>query len=196
MCRGSSFLTRPNENVGIGRHLARRIAWLTVAMCWSAAAQQYTPPVPSTLDASEAMEQQVVVTLSEEAMFRGTGVDAATRAEIVDNMRGANARALTVVQVAPGLVAHQVPGGSVMLPLDMTALAQQILPVPGEILADTCELPGVSAAELAAIGRLLRQRLLQASGDVAGFEANTPKDCPFKQLRYYSQSAILIAPAP
>ncbi|WP_141400838.1 hypothetical protein [Pseudoxanthomonas wuyuanensis] len=169
---------------------------MTLAMCWSATAQQYTPPVPSSMDASEAMEQQVVVALSEEAMFRGTGVDAATRAEIVDNLRGANARALTIAQFDPGLVEHQVPGGSVVLPLDMSALAQHIMEVPGGGLADTCALPGVSVAELAAIGRLLRQRLVQSSGDAVGFEANTPKDCPLKQLRYYSKSALLIAPSP
>lgn len=183
MNRNSSIPIQPNETAGTGRRLAQWLVWSFLAVCWSAAAQQYRPPKPSSIDAKES-KQQIIVTLSEEAMFRGTALDEATRAEIVGNLRGVKARALTIAQIDPGLLAHQVPAGNVLLPLDMTTLT------------DGCALPGVSTVELAAIGRLLQQRLSQSSKDMVEFEAHTPKGCPLKQLRYYSRSALLIAPAP
>jgi hypothetical protein len=167
-----------------------------MTVCGCAVAQQYTPPLPSSIDEEEALKRQVVLAIPEEAMFRGTGVDEATRAEIIENLRRGGADAMTIPVLDPGLGGNGTPAGQVLLPVDLDALKRQIAPSGAGLLADTCALPGITADELAAIGRLLRSRLVQSDGDATGFEAHTPKDCPLGQLRYYSRSALVIAPGP
>ncbi len=174
----------------------RWLAALALAASTTAGAQQFTPPRPDTFDDVAAPAERLVVALPEEVVFDGIELDSPTRAGIIENIRKADARAMTVLPVGPGLVAQQVPDGNVVFPLDMATLAQQIGPVPGVLPDDPCALPhGVDEDQLAALGRLLRQRLNQSSGDLAAFDTHTPQGCPFRRLQYYARSALLIAPA-
>lgn len=179
-----------------GRTGLRWLAALALAASTTAGAQQFTPPGPGTLDEAARPADRLVVALPEAVVFDGIDLDPAARAGIIENIRSADARALTVVPVGPGLVAHQVPDGNVVLPLDMATLAQQTGPIPGVLPGDPCALPeGVSEDQLGALGRLLRQYLVQSSGDSAAFDTHTPQGCPFRRLQYYTRSALVIAPS-
>lgn len=180
-----------------GRAGLRWLAALALAASTTAGAQQFTPPDPDTLDDTVGPTDRLVVALPEAVIFDGIELEPAARDAIIENIRTADARALTVMPVDPGHAAHQVPGGTVMLPLDIGTLAQQLGPAPGVLPDDPCALPeGMSEDQLGALGRLLRQRLIQSSGDLVAFDTHTPQGCPFRRLRYYARSALLIAPSP
>lgn len=191
----------------MGNSASRCVRWVLLsllAVCGSVGAQQYMPPISGPIAAGKAAEPQLVVTLPEEAVFRGTQLDAKTRAEIIKNLHEAGERDLSVIQIDRDIAAQRVINGQVMMPI-LAPPAPMMVPGPAlpsepTSMPDPCALPdGVAPDALPALERLLRQTIEQLDLEeikVADFEKYLPKDCPLKMLEYYANSAMLVAPTP